>query len=384
MAGPLSLRTLRRHPASFVLALILTAGCADGGATSGAASGGSAEVPPFELEHVLTVSGHAADFASIYAVIADQDGRMYVADSDAHEIAVVDAEGRRTGAIGRPGDGPGEFRGLLDIAWAGDLLLALDWPQGSALFHRDGRIAATGEFRGRARSLAFSGPDGGYALAVIPGMRVEYGLIAPNGSYSALPLLSDSDRVTSVDCGTSNGWIHPLSFPFARRGPMRAFLPGGVLAAGHRDAYRIDLVDIESGDTIRSITRDYPRIPLTRERWERQDVIRQYRELVTEHGAAFLQSDPSQPCPLDERPEFLPVLFAVVADDAGRLWVESSTDDGFAVTVFDADHEPVGQAPMPVRDETVAPYVRANRLYIVTRDEFDVQSIEVYEARLPE
>jgi hypothetical protein len=366
-----------------VLALILAPGCADGGATSGAASGGSAEVPPFELEHVLTVSGHVVDFASIDAVIADEDGRMYVADSDALEIAVVDEEGRRTGAIGRPGAGPGEFRRLDDIAWAGDLLLALDWPQGSALFHRDGRIAATGEFRGRARSLAFSGPDVGYAQAVIPGSGVEYGLIAPTGSYSILPMLSDSVPVTSVDCGTSDGWTHPLLIPFARRGPMRAFLPGGVLAVGHRDAYRIDLVDIESGDTIRSITRDYPRIPLTRERWERQDVIRQYRELVSERGAAFLESDPSQPCPLDERPEFLPVLLAVVADDAGRLWVESSTDDGFAVTVFD-NHEPVGQAPMPVRDETVAPYVRANRLYIVTRDEFDVQSIEVYEARLPE
>ncbi|MCL4864355.1 MAG: 6-bladed beta-propeller [Gemmatimonadales bacterium] len=71
---------------------------------------------PFELQF------HKATSARRLA-----DGRIVVADGDSKQLRWFDAEGRYLHHVGRKGEGPGEFRGVMHlIAWPGDTIAVLD------------------------------------------------------------------------------------------------------------------------------------------------------------------------------------------------------------------------------------------------------------------
>lgn len=55
-----------------------------------------------------------------------QRGRLYVADTYAHDIKVFDDDGTLLRTLGRRGDGPGEFNFPTHLAWAGDELYVTD------------------------------------------------------------------------------------------------------------------------------------------------------------------------------------------------------------------------------------------------------------------
>lgn len=147
-----------------------------------------------------------------------------------------------------------------------------------------------------------------------------------------------------------------------------------MLARAEETAYRIDLVEAESGRTVRSIERDHPPSPVTDEDWAR--ATREFREVELRREGAL-------GCDIDGmRPEFHPVLRTVISDDSGRLWVEATAPDGIAGAIIDASGRLLGEAPSPKRDGRVIPYARGNLLYVVTMDQDELQSVRVYEARL--
>jgi DNA-binding beta-propeller fold protein YncE len=53
-------------------------------------------------------------------------GRLYVADTAAHDLKVFDAQGRLLGRLGRRGSGPAEFNAPSHLAWAGGELYVTD------------------------------------------------------------------------------------------------------------------------------------------------------------------------------------------------------------------------------------------------------------------
>ena len=67
-------------------------------------------------------------FAQIHAIDVDDEGNVYIADigDGSAGIHVFSDDGSYIGKTGRDGDGPGEFRGLMDIHVSGDSLFALD------------------------------------------------------------------------------------------------------------------------------------------------------------------------------------------------------------------------------------------------------------------
>jgi sugar lactone lactonase YvrE len=77
------------------------------------------------------------------------------------------------------------------------------------------------------------------------------------------------------------------------------------------------------------------------------------------------------------------VIRSIIADERGRLWIEAATPQGFAIAVIDAEGRMLGEVPLPTRDARVPLYARGGRLYLVTRDTLDVQSIQVYDTGLP-
>jgi sugar lactone lactonase YvrE len=56
-------------------------------------------------------------FGNIAGLAADDDGRIYVADSQASEIRIFAPDGRHLRTIGREGAGPGEFRQISGMDW---------------------------------------------------------------------------------------------------------------------------------------------------------------------------------------------------------------------------------------------------------------------------
>ncbi len=87
---------------------------------------GSTTLQPKEL---WRIGGETDDEDEIFGIISrarvDQDGNLYLLDSQLSEIKVFDADGNFLRAIGREGEGPGEFRGAQDMFFLPDGNLAI-------------------------------------------------------------------------------------------------------------------------------------------------------------------------------------------------------------------------------------------------------------------
>jgi hypothetical protein len=371
-----------------------------------------------ELSLITEVDGYRVEFGRIGAVVADEQGRMFVAD--VHEIgqviAVLDPRGNRIGTFGGRGEGPGEFTYLAStLGWMGDTLVAMDHRYNQTkvkFFDAEGRVVHTSTL-GTEPGLSVTRPQ---VLSAGPEMFVlrflftpggirgrdepaeliwpeaRYGKLGRDGSFLSLPTLSEAGSETGA--GATRGmvlcqsvdrmWLSGFSPPFTDRGPLRAFTPAGELARGHSDSLYIEIVDPESGAVTRSFSHETRPIPLTDAAWESVPEIREIRQHEEEifNSKVEAAGPPGNPCPvLEMRPEFHPVMRTLLVDEQGRFWVELTTREGFVLAGFDETGRFLGQAPMPDRDPRVNPYIRDNRLYVVTVDEMEVQGLLVYEIR---
>lgn len=131
---------------SIVLALALLTACAteDGGGPEGfqaydssgvtiavnsrALVEGAPELSPVEDLRLGAVSGNPAEeFGLLRDLAVDSGGTIYAVDMQAGTIRVFDRDGRPLRTLGQPGQGPGEFDfEILRIAVGNDTVLALD------------------------------------------------------------------------------------------------------------------------------------------------------------------------------------------------------------------------------------------------------------------
>lgn len=384
---------LRRHHLLPVLPLVLAAAlgaCGTGDASSADALvvesdtvGGVPRVrsrgplPPWTAERVLSIGAmgdlgepRPDEFGDIAGVVADAEGNVYVADRHAGEIRAFDAAGAHLRTMGRFGGGPGEFGGMFQMGTIGDSLAVLDGGNARIqLFTRDGRPAGTLPW------MAVSGS----------GLRF-YGLSAGAPHYDTfgdsgrllVPAPRDADLLaapgptgerTTLRCDHSSGrGISFFTIPFTPTGSFDVAAPGRLVMARWPD-YRFAVVDA-GGDTLRIVERDEPPVPILDAAWD---------SAVAESGwPEFRERDPGADCDGSmDRPEHKAFVRHVLAGPGGETWVERVTADGFAWDVFDAEGRPVGTFPAPDRDASVPPYLRDDRLYLVTRGEMDVRAVEV-------
>lgn len=351
---------------------------------------------PITLEFESRVDGHSVEFHSVVGIVADPTGRVYVADGGASQVVVVNAEGELLRTIGGQGDGPGEFRSLRGIAWVGDHLVTLDLGHRRLTWFRpDGSVARTEPSAGRVGSALFGGGERLVARLVgdwgtrtpegeVRPPTIQYAEASESGELRSVDAFPDSlPWPSGWDCGTPDGWIHPIPAPLIGWGPLRALLPSGEMAVAHRDAYRIDIRDLRSGAILRSIGLEREPVPVTDALWQAESSVQLARELERTRGPLHLASDPDADCPvLTERPEHAPAMRSIVSDEHGRLWVEAPSPDGFRIALFSRDGDLIGEADMPRRDRAVAPFAREDRLYVVVKDDMEVQSIEIYALRM--
>jgi hypothetical protein len=329
-------------------------------------------------------------FAAVTGILADRDGRIYVADGRALEIRVFDAAGTLVRRFGGPGAGPGEFRGLQSIAWLGDTLLALD--PGNA---RLGLFTANGEWldhrpymalTGSSIRLYSTGPRDVY-MPFIGRVGDRRGLVfvrqppAPadtlSGDVGQLGTLASSSlreraSALAVVCTHDGGrGISTYSADLAPD-PILVPAPDGLRATAWGADYRIALVNA-IGDTVRVVERDVTAGPLSDEEWSAEE--RRFREFLDRFSDESCEPR-SLPRPAERR-----LLLGIFFDDVGRMWVERDAGTLRAFDVFAPDGRLLATIDTPVRFDRVPPHVRDDMLYIVVTDSLDVQYVKAFAIR---
>ena len=339
-------------------------------------AGNAAEWTLRGLASIGTAEGPVS-FGRARSVIADREGNVYVADAQASEIAVFAPDGKHVRTIGRSGAGPGEFGDLYSLAWMGDTLAALD--PGAA---RISLLSRSGDWIGQIPHEPITGPDirlhsvgrEVYSFAVRPGPENKLVRVYLRYTGSRIDTLPYPEQRLHGSPSTilcrhpARGGLTFFTNPFVPR-VFQSPAPGNRVALVSSGAYRVDIVG-SGGDTTMVIEKQHQPAPITDAEWEK--ATSPYREWAATAGGAKCE-------PVEfTRPSGKPALRTIFFDDAERMWVEVVTTEGHSFDVFDARGVHLGHLRSPVRQASVPPYVRGDRLYLVTTDSLDVQSVRVF------
>lgn len=321
-----------------------------------------------------------AMFGRVAAVEADEDGRIYVADSQAQEIRVFGPDGAHLFSFGRKGGGPGEFEQISGMGWGPDGHLWVMDTRNSrfAVFDRSGRhvtdhrrpggimmFSWPGGFDGEGRIYDIGmvpDPDGPFQLTLI-----RYDHLGDRGIEPRDTFIVPRHEAETFQLQDSQGRARIIAgVPFAPSQVWR--LADGHVWIGVSDAYRLHRVRFE-GDTVRVVERAFTPPHVTAA--ERDSVI---------NGMAWF-TDQGGRVDRSRIPDRKPAFQGLVQDDSGHLWVWPHLADGEpeAIDVFDPVGRYLGRVPTGLAvPHNPRPVIRGDHFYAVVRDDLDIQ----YVARL--
>jgi len=278
-----------------------------------------------ELYRVGAVDGEDPEvFGRVWDVELDGSNRLYVLDRMEKEVRVFDEVGSFAHAFGRGGEGPGEFENPYGIAWdsAGDLWVVDVRLRRYSTFDLDGR-----HLREYERSV------GGYTWPW-PG---RFG---------------------------SDGRLYEPSFA---QGPDRifAFSPGAELTAVDSFPFAIPeesgFWDLQRPNGSGAIVP----IPFSGQ-----------TEWVFDHEAKIW---------VGESDRYSLAHQGLEGDDSGDLWVlREGKGSRWFFEIFGRDGGFMGAVDVPVVPELFPPpLIREDRMIVVTRDDWDIQSVVVFRIDRP-
>lgn len=359
-----------------------------------------------EIYRLGSVDGGGWDtFGSVESLGFDGAGNLYILDTQAVRISVVDREGNLVRQFIGEGEGPGEFgrnsAGALEFAVMRDGRVAIYDPGqlAFALFSADGEFERTvpmgGDrwrqpmlseiqaFPGMKRVLSttrviyFSPPDAG------PGRQFRYVLSYDLGGHQA-----------AVDTAAT-AWKRPSDRQVFAPELMAGALPGGGIAFSDSSAYAIKFA-APGGRVTRIATRPLRPRPVTN-RMRTEEIERRLKALETRQPTA---GDPAMQAAMPsmieaqragiEAMEFYPVMPVVLAlrtDWEGTIWVRRRGDevegDGGPIDLITADGRYLGTlapgaTPLP---EAFGP---DGLVAFVEKDDLDVPYVVVKRFQRPE
>ncbi len=319
-----------------------------------------------------TLEGDGPDmFGDITSLEVDPEGRIWILEGQAQEIRVFGPDGRHVRTVGRQGGGPGEFARALQIRRGPDGNMWVIDPQNNRISVLD----SAGTY------LEGKQTPGGYIIIPWPG-----GFDAAGNYYSPVPLPSDGafsmglmrldSSFTPIDTVAiprdpvererfeirreDMRWLR--SIPFTGGFDWR-LAPSGTLWGMLTGEYRLFQLSL-TGDTLRTITREFTPLPVTDADMDR---ARENLESFIRNGGKVDWS---------KIPSTKPATEDFFFDDEGNLWVAPVTtqeDDGQLFDVFDPDGRFLGtlRTPFPLATYPV-PIIRNATIYGITEDELEV------------
>lgn len=295
---------------------------------------------------VVTVSGEPEDwalesltvvrpeptvgFASVRSIALDPAGGVWIGEMQERRLLRYGDDGQLIESRGRQGAGPGEFTAPFAITTHRGSLLLFDpsaarvtrWTPSGAL---DSIWVVPHVTTGGQEVHWHPAADGPRVWQWVRRAGVMFDayfrvplagsldtIIAPQGAWPSVPteLCTDTQGKT---------WIWPSPFhPVLVRAP---YMSGNAVNVGSE--YRIAIIN-ESGDTLRILTRDVPRAPITEADW-----LAGTAESRAGHNTLTLTGCTGE----QERYPFKPAIEQLVTDEDGRLWVKRLAVGG---TVWEA------------------------------------------------
>lgn len=279
----------------------------------------------------------------VWDVEVGQDGSIYVADAGRNQVMVYDAAGRFRRAIGREGDGPGEFRHAAQLGWSEGQLVVLDRSaRRLSYFTADGELARDTALRDLPALSRIAWLAPGHLLLQVgplwnsPPIPGFHGV----GRLVHLPLAGDRQQRTLLEWSDSAATVH-IAEPGLSLG---AQVPFGAQAAWASDArgtlyfspgreYRILAYDT-AGALRREITRTFEEVRVTaRERDSILASLGHYDRRLRERLRIPAAKPPVRGLQVDDRGR-LWVWTATAAESAGRRWEVFDTAGIFRFAVL--------------------------------------------------
>lgn len=338
-------------------------------------------------------------FGQIVGLDADDEGHLYVGDSQAREIRVFDASGTFLRRIGRPGSGPGELGpgGTSIFPGHGDTLVVPDLGQRRVnVFLRDGTFVRSFPIPfTQSVSVKWAVTPEAELLqqvrqVVLPGSEQEPGpdLVLRRGSDGTI-----QDTVLVLPAGPSVQFSSNLTptIKLFEPEPLWEMARDGRIFLAVNSDYRIELRSLD-GSVERVIQKPFRRQAV--EEADREALLSLIHETFEQQGAP-----PSAVQRLIQGISFAdhyPAFVTFFEGPEGSLWVQQvqsareiaaaggtlSLEDDLGAPdwdVFDHDGRFLGVVTLPPRFEPRV--VRGNRIYGVQKDELDVQYVVAVEVR---
>lgn len=296
----------------------------------------------------------ADSLGKLTGIAMDANGTVYVSDFAEHKIWVFDARGRSQRAIGRQGQGPGEFQSPTGIAIGPDSRLYVRDQSHVSRFIRDAATARLSRFETRYNGGAMNDWTSTLASRFDAQGRLYYPnfnlmdrsrqmgqwwVFAASGQRVdsiAVPVIENvPPGWASVRLSANSGRLLPglNHVPFAGM-PSWDVTPRGTVIYASGQEYLIREVD-RSGRLVREFRRTTPplRIPAA-ERRDSLTALRRRVDSIAHIPRAQVSGVPDEVWAMRLPETYAPILEVFAAPD-GLVWVRRWVPNGHRRSVFD-------------------------------------------------
>jgi hypothetical protein len=310
-------------------------------------------------------------FGKIDAFAVDLSGRIWVLDGIAQQLRVFSPAGEHLRTVGRKGRGPAEFMQAVDVDVSQDGRVWVMDPMNARLsiFDTTGAFLEGKTAAGGFLMAHWQGGFDQYSNYYAPGYRG--GLVRHDAAFTPIDTLdipADPGPRETYQLRAPDGRVVAVAnVPFSGRLVWRRSASGSVWAL-LTDHYRLFSL-APTGDTVRTITRSFTRLPVTSE--DRDQVAQELKWFGDMGGHVDWSKVPSA------KP---PTVAFLIADD-GYVWVELDAPPdrrGRVHDVFDPEGRFLGGITLPFAIASYpVPVIQQAKLYAVTHDDLDVPYIVV-------
>ncbi|MBD3414692.1 MAG: 6-bladed beta-propeller [Candidatus Aminicenantes bacterium] len=302
-----------------------------------------------ELEEELSLGGKEVQkqehmFSSIKEMCVDDSGNMYILDINQKSINKFNSKGEFLGALGRTGQGPGEYGFPWDICISGNRLVVFDIIYRRIIFYSlDGEhIKHINTFKkGQLLDIEMNSNQEFLVHLLASGQKSMYELSWFDADFNKIEVIESFEREKIPLLESLSPDIH------------WCLTKKDEVVWGYSDRYEIKILDAHGQLTTR-ILRNYDPIPVNEQEYAGQ-IKRKFGGKSP--GPRFQQ----------KLPKNHPAFHSILSDDQGRIFIgtfDNTEDQGHNYDILDAQGKYIAQMTFPV-----TPFLfKKGKLYCLEQD----------------